>query len=147
MQHVKPHGALYNMAAKDKSLAEAIAQAVFAVDNSLILFGLAGSELITAGDKIGLKTASEVFADRTYLADGSLMPRNQPGAVLSDEQKAIRQVLHMVKDGKVTAADGQELNVKADTICIHGDSAKALLFAEKINKALKTAGIAIKAFI
>lgn len=147
MQHVKPHGALYNMAAKNSSLAKAIAQAVFDVDSTLILYGLSGSELINAGHGLGLKTASEVFADRAYLPDGSLMPRNMSGAVLLDDEKAIAQVLHMVQDGRVTASDGQEIPVAADTICIHGDSAKALSFAEKINHALKKAGISVQPFI
>lgn len=147
MQHVKPHGALYNMAAKDKTLAEAIAKAIFAVDNSLILFGLAGSELVKAGDAIGLRTASEVFADRAYMADGSLMPRSMPGAVLTDDAIAIKQVLQMVKTGTVTAVDGKEIQVLADTMCIHGDNAKALNFAEKITAALHKENIAIKSFM
>lgn len=147
LQHVKPHGALYNMAAKSAALSEAIASAVFDLDDSLILFGLAGSELIKAGEKTGLKTASEVFADRAYMPDGSLMPRNLPGAVLSDDKAAIAQVIHMLKDGRVTASNGQEVPVKADTICIHGDNAKALIFAQEINNALKSADISIRSFI
>ncbi|WP_196593740.1 LamB/YcsF family protein [Pectinatus sottacetonis] len=146
MQHVKPHGALYNMAAKDTMLAEAIAQAVADIDKKLILFGLAGSELIKAGEKAGLKTASEVFADRAYLSDGSLMPRSEPGAVLSDDKAAIRQALQMIKTGTVTASDGKSLTVRADTMCIHGDNAKALIFAQKINAALHEADIKISPF-
>ncbi|MDQ0204674.1 LamB/YcsF family protein [Pectinatus haikarae] len=146
IQHVKPHGALYNMAAKDAALAEGIANAVYDIDSSLILYGLAGSELIKAGSHAGLKTASEVFADRAYMPDGSLMPRNLPGAVFSDDKTAISQVLQMVTAGTVTTADGSEISVQTDTICIHGDNAKALLFAEKVNNALNEAGISIKSF-
>lgn len=146
IQHVKPHGALYNMAAKDAALAEGIANAVYDIDSSLILYGLAGSELIKAGSHAGLKTASEVFADRAYMPDGSLMPRNLPGAVFSDDKTAISQVLQMVTTGTVTTSDGSEISVQTDTICIHGDNAKALLFAEKVNNALNEAGISIKSF-
>lgn len=146
LQHVKPHGALYNMAAKDAALAKAIAKAIYDVDSNLILYGLAGSELIKAGKAIGLPTASEVFADRMYMPDGSLMSRSLPGAVLSDDKKAIAQVLQMLKEGTVTTANGSKIAVQADTICIHGDNAKALVFAEKINTSLKNAGISIHSF-
>lgn len=144
MQHVKPHGALYNMAAKNAALSEAIAKAVYDVDPDLILFGLSGSELIAAGEKIGLRTAGEVFADRTYQSDGSLTPRTQPNAMITDDAAAIEQVLRMIKEGIVIAADGTKVPVKADTVCIHGDSQKALSFAQKINDALKNSGITIK---
>lgn len=144
MQHVKPHGALYNMAAKNAALSEAIAKAVYDVDPDLILFGLSGSELIAAGEKIGLRTAGEVFADRTYCSDGSLTPRTQPNAMITDDAAAIAQVLRMIKDGIVVSTDGQEVRVKADTICIHGDSQKALSFARRINAALKLNGITVK---
>lgn len=145
MQHVKPHGALYNMAAKDAALSEAIAKAVYDVNPDLILFGLAGSKLIAAGEKIGLQTASEVFADRTYQSDGSLTPRTQPNAMITDDAAAIEQVLRMIKEGIVIAADGSKVPVKADTVCIHGDSQKALSFARRINAALKINGITVKA--
>lgn len=144
MQHVKPHGALYNMAAKNAALSEAIAKAVYDVDPDLILFGLSGSELIAAGEKIGLKTAGEVFADRTYQSDGSLTPRTQPNAMITDDTAAIEQVLRMIKEGIVIAADGTKVPVKADTVCIHGDSQKALSFARRINAALKINGITVK---
>ncbi len=137
MQHVKPHGALYNMAAKDEALAMAIAQAVYDVNPELILFGLAGSKSITAAEKVGLATASEVFADRTYQIDGSLTPRTQPNAMITDDEKAIEQVLRMVKEHSVYTVDGQKITVQPDTVCIHGDSLKALAFAEKITKSLK----------
>ena len=146
LQHVKPHGALYNMAAKDEALSLAIAKAVYAVDPTLILFGLAGSYLIKAGEQIGLPTASEVFADRTYQPDGSLTPRTQPNAMITDDDKAIAQVLGMIKDGVVYTTDGQKINVKADTVCIHGDSLKALEFAKKITQALAKENIELSSF-
>lgn len=127
--HVKPHGALYNMAAKDSALAEAIAKAVHDVDEGLVLYGLAGSE---------------VFADRTYQPDGSLTPRGQAGAMITDEEKSLAQVLSMVKDGKVTALDGTVISVKAETICVHGDGPKALAFTKKIRETLEKEGIAIE---
>lgn len=142
--HVKPHGALYNMAAKDSSLAEAIAKAVHDVDEGLVLYGLAGSEIINAGEKEGLMTGSEVFADRTYQPDGSLTPRGQAGAMITDEEKSLAQVLSMVKDGKVTALDGTVISVKAETICVHGDGPKALAFTKKIRETLEKEGIAIE---
>ncbi len=147
MQHVKPHGALYNMAAKDAALAEAIAQAVHDADPSLILYGLAGSELIRAGKAADLATASEVFADRTYQDDGNLTPRSEPGAVLTDDEAAIRQVLQMVRCGTVTALSGKTIPVQADTVCIHGDSPKALAFAENIRARLAGEGIEVSSFL
>ncbi len=143
MQHVKPHGALYNMAAKDEALATAIAQAVYDVNPELILFGLAGSKSIAAAKKVGLATASEVFADRTYQPDGSLTPRTQPNAMITDDEKAIEQVLRMVKEHTVYTVDGQKVTVQPDTVCIHGDSLKALAFAEKITEALKENNISL----
>ena len=145
LQHVKPHGALFNMAAKDSALAEAVAQAIYDVDSSLILYGLSGSESIRAGEKVGLYTASEVFADRSYQEDGSLTPRSKPGAMITDEAAAIRQVLSMVRDHQVTTLSGKVIPVKADTLCIHGDGEKALLFAQRIRQALQENGIEIAA--
>lgn len=147
LQHVKPHGALYNMAAKDPALAEAIAGAVYDVDPSLVLYGLAGSCLIRAAEKAGLASASEVFADRTYQDDGSLTPRSQPGAVLTDDEAAISQVLRMIGDGTVISVSGKEVPVRADTVCIHGDSPKALDFARRIRERLTAEGIEIISFI
>lgn len=141
--HVKPHGALYNMAAKDRELSEAIARAVHDVDEGLLLYGLAGSEIIRAGEKEGLVTASEVFADRTYQPDGTLTPRGEAGAMITDEEKSLAQVLSMVKDGKVTTLEGQVISVKAETICVHGDGPKALAFTKKIRKTLGHEGIVI----
>ncbi|ASS90050.1 5-oxoprolinase subunit PxpA [Aeribacillus pallidus] len=144
MQHVKPHGALYNMAAKDQALAEAIAKAVYDIDPTLVLFGLAGSELIKAGERVGLKTANEVFADRTYQQDGSLTPRREPNALINNEQEAIRQVIRMVKEGKVRSQQGVDVNIQADTICIHGDGPHALTFAKKIREDLTESGIVVQ---
>lgn len=143
MQHVKAHGALYNMAAQNASLSEAIAEAVYKIDPELILFGLSGSELVKAGEKIGLRTAGEVFSDRTYQADGSLTPRSQPNALITDTATALEQVIRMVKEQKVISIQQQEIQIKADTICIHGDGATALDFAAAISSSLADAGIDI----
>jgi UPF0271 protein len=145
MHHVKPHGALYNIAAKDVRLATAIAEAVYKVDPQLILYGLSGSELIRAGQKIGLRTASEVFADRTYLADGTLTPRTHPDACLQDPKRAVQQVIQMIKNGSVTSLDGRVVSIQADTVCIHGDGPNALEFAREIHTGLLAADIAIRA--
>jgi 5-oxoprolinase (ATP-hydrolysing) subunit A len=144
MRHVKPHGALYNMAAKDRTLSEAIAKAVYDIDSTLVLFGLAGSELIKAGEKMGLKTASEVFADRTYQQDGSLTSRREPNALITDEQEAIQQVIRMVKEGRVRSQQGTDVEIQADTICIHGDGPHALTFAKKIREKLIEAEIKVE---
>lgn len=144
VRHVKPHGALYNMAAKDARLAEAIAEAVYDVSPGLILFGLAGSELVKAGEKAGLKTASEVFADRTYQQDGSLTPRREPNALIEDRETAAKQVIRMIKEGVVTSVQGEDVSVRADTICIHGDGRQALAFAEFIRQSLEREGIKIE---
>lgn len=145
MQHVKPHGALYNMAANDEALAEAIAEAVYKVDPQLILFGLAGSELVRAGEKAGLKTAQEVFADRTYQHDGSLTPRTQPDALIHDDEQAVSQVVRIVKENKVLSSQGTDVTVKAHTVCIHGDGLKALAFARKIREVLEDSQVTVKA--
>lgn len=141
LQHVKAHGALYNMAARDPVYAEAIAEAVYDVNPALILFGLAGSELIAAGKKVGLRTVSEVFSDRSYQADGSLTPRSEPHALITSPNEAIDRAIRMVREGKVMTAAGTEVSLKADTICIHGDGINALAVAEKIAKSLQEAGI------
>ena len=146
MQHVKPHGALYNMAAKDSKLAIAIAEAVYKVDSELILFGLAGSELVRAGEKIGLQTANEVFSDRTYQADGTLTPRTEPEALIHDKKQAVGQVVRMIKEGQVLSRQHVDVPVKADTVCIHGDGAAALAFAQQIKETLELSRIEIAAF-
>lgn len=135
--HVKPHGALYNQAAKDRALADAIAAAVCAVDGRLLLVGLSGSALIAAGKAAGIKTAEEAFADRTYQDDGSLTPRRQSEAVITDEKKAVAQVLQLCLQGTVTALSGKVIPVTADTICIHGDGREPLKFAKAIRAALQ----------
>lgn len=136
LQHVKPHGAMYNMAAKDKSLADAIAEAVYEVDPELILMGLSGSYLLESAKERGLKTASEVFADRAYQSDGSLVPRSQEGAVIHDKEKAVSQVVQMVKENTVTSIDGQVISIDAESICVHGDNEQALAFVKLIHKRL-----------
>ena len=145
LHHVKPHGALYNMAANDKILAEAIAEAIYRFNPELILYGLAGSELIKAGEKLGLLTAQEAFADRSYQQDGTLSPRQQPGAVIGEVELAVGQVIRMAKEGKVRTLEGKEISLKADTICIHGDGAYALEFATSIHRALISEGIKVEA--
>ena len=136
LHHVKPHGALYNMAAKDKQLAHAIAKAVKESDKNLVLFGLSNSFLITEAKAIGLKTANEVFADRTYQDDGSLTPRLQPNALIENSDEAIQQVLMMVKQKKVKTVSGKEIPMTAETICIHGDGRYAVEFAKAIRSSL-----------
>jgi UPF0271 protein len=145
LHHVKPHGALYNLAAKDFSVAEATAEAVKSIDENLIFYGLSGSFLISEAEKIGLKTASEVFADRTYQTDGSLTPRSQPNALIEASEKSIEQVLQMVLDKTVTATNGEKVPITAETICIHGDGAQAVEFAKFISQKLKEKGIKISA--
>ena len=134
--HVKPHGALYNMAGKDEILAQAVCEGIFEYDSNLILLGLSGSKMIEVGKKIGLRTASEVFADRAYEADGSLVARSKPGAVITDENLAVSRVVEMVKNGRVTSITGNEIEIKADSICLHGDGVKAVEFAKRIKEEL-----------
>lgn len=145
LHHVKAHGALYNMAAKDASLAKAIVEAVHDFDPNLIIYGLAGSEMIAAAQKIGIKTASEVFADRTYQDDGSLTPRSQSNALITDEQESINQVMLMVKQQQVISVSKKSISLKAETLCLHGDGAHAVPFAKMIHERLKSEGITVKA--
>lgn len=144
--HVKPHGALYNMTARNSLLADAVAQAVYEIDPRLILFGLAGSALVRAGQACGLVVAEEVFADRRYEADGTLTPRHRAGALVRDEREAVAQVLGMVREGRVRAVDGTEVRVRADTVCLHGDGPGAVAFASSLNRELKAAGIKLRSF-
>ncbi len=141
LQHVKPHGAMYNMAGKNPEMAIAIAEAVAAVDPRLILLGLAGSELERAAYQVGIKFAREVFADRAYEEDGSLVPRSKEGAMITDEEEAVLRAVKMVKEQKVTAITGKEIPCIPDSICLHGDSPKTVLFAKKIADALRLEGI------
>ncbi|WP_145050162.1 LamB/YcsF family protein [Paenibacillus xylanexedens] len=145
MHHVKPHGALYNMAAVDASLAEAIAEAIYQVQPELYLYGLAGSAMIDAADRMGLRSVSEVFADRTYGADGMLTPRSQVGALIQHTEQSLAQVLRMVKEGLVDTTVGTSVPIKAETICIHGDGAHALTFARQIRAMLESEGVTLSA--
>jgi UPF0271 protein len=143
LAHVKAHGALYNMAAKDAALAGAIARAVADFDRTLVLFGLSGSALIRAGRDVGLKVANEVFADRTYQSDGSLTPRSRPGSMIEDVKDSLAQVEGMLTRGRVRALDGSEVSIEADTICVHGDQAGAAEFAKELRGMLKRLGIEV----
>ena len=129
------------MAAKNAELSQAIAEAVYKIDPELVLFGLSGSEIVKAGKKIGLRTANEVFSDRTYQPDGTLTPRTQPNALITDPQTAIHQVIRMVKENKVRTVENKDVEIQADTICIHGDGATALDFAIEISRTLRETGI------
>ena len=144
--HVKPHGGLYNMAAEDYQLARAVCLAVKEVDESLVLLGLSGSEMIRAAKATGVFCASEVFADRGYQSDGTLVPRNQKGALIKDEEEAVKRVIRMVRERKVEAVDGRDITIQADSVCVHGDGAKALAFVKKIREGLMEEGIVIKGF-
>lgn len=143
LQHVKPHGALYNMAGKDYALSRAICEGIAEVDDSLILLGLSGSEMLKAAKDVGLRAAKEVFADRAYEEDGSLVARTKPGAMITDEDEAIERVIGMVKYGKVKALTGKEIEIEANSVCVHGDGEKALAFVEKIRAALERENITI----
>jgi UPF0271 protein len=143
LHHVKPHGALYNMAAKNSELASTICLAIKDINDTLIVYGLSGSHLMIEAKKIGLKTASEVFADRTYQDDGSLTPRSQPNALIEDVEKAVHQALQMVKKKKVTSINGNDILITADTICVHGDGKNAIAFAKAIHDAFVIENIEI----
>ena len=139
VQHCKPHGSMYNMAAKDMDLAMAIAEAIAEMDKDIILMGLAGSKMLEAGKQLG----SEVFADRAYQADGSLVPRKLPGAVIHDKDEAIARTVRMVTEGKVTAITGEEVTIDAHSICVHGDNPSAVEFVKNIRAKLESEGITI----
>jgi 5-oxoprolinase (ATP-hydrolysing) subunit A len=141
---VKPHGALYNLAAVQPELARAIAEAVRDLDKQLILFALSGSELVKAGRQAGLTVAEEAFADRTYQPDGSLTPRRHPKAVIHDIHAAARQVISMVKDRMVTTVEGTVVPLRADTICVHGDHPGAVSFVSRLRKQLEDEGIVLR---
>ena len=143
MQHVKPHGALYNMAAKDYALSKAICEAVAEFDKDLIVLALSGGELARAALDMGLRTALEVFADRAYEEDGSLVNRRKEGAMITDEEEAISRVVRMIKENKVRAITGKDIPIRADSVCVHGDGAKALAFVERIRETLTKEGIEI----
>ena len=146
LHHVKPHGALYNLAARDQEKAFALAKAVQDAAGAAILYGLSGSHLISEGKAAGLSTASEVFADRTYQDDGSLTPRSMPGALIENETKALDQVIEMIREKKVHTLSGKFVPIVADTVCLHGDGKQAAAFARKIHQSLQNQGIAIQTF-
>lgn len=141
--HVKPHGMLYNQSARDPLLADAIARAVKAVDAGLILVGLANSVSIEVAKRVGLKTRQEVFADRGYQADGALVPRGQPGAMIDSEDRAIAQTLAMVQQGRVQSVDGQWVALQAESVCLHGDGEHALNFARRLHQAFASENITV----
>ncbi|MGJ7614766.1 MULTISPECIES: 5-oxoprolinase subunit PxpA [unclassified Variovorax] len=145
LAHVKAHGQLYNQAVKEPELAEALCEAVRRFDPSLKFFGLAGSHMIDAARRTGLTPVEEVFADRGYMPDGSLVPRSQPGALIDSEEQSIAQTLSMVRDHRVTAIDGSTVPMNAQTVCLHGDGAHALAFARRIRERLQQEGIAVRA--
>ena len=144
LRHVKAHGALYNMAARNRELADAIARATASVDPGLIFFGLSGSALIDAGRAAGLRVASEVFADRAYTAAGSLAPRAEPGSVIDDPDRVLDRALEMVRGGTVTAVTGERLALDADTICVHGDTPGAAALAGRLRAGLEAAGVDVR---
>jgi UPF0271 protein len=145
LRHVKPHGALYNMAAAQPALADAIARAIRDIDSRLVLFGLAGSHLLAAAERAGIASASEAFADRNYLHDGALVPRQRPDALVTDVDEAVRRVVRLVREGVVADVEGEDIPIRADTICIHGDGAHAAELAKKLKRGLETAGIEVVA--
>jgi UPF0271 protein len=146
LHHVKPHGALYNMAGKDLALAKAVCEAIAAVNPKLPILALSGSKMVEAAAAVGIPCVSEVFADRGYQPDGSLVPRGMPGAMIEDENEAIARVVRMAREGTVTAADGTDIRLKAESVCVHGDGAKALAFVRKIRARLQAEGVDVRAF-
>lgn len=145
LQHVKPHGALFSMAARDAALADAVARATATIDRSMILFGLPGSELVASGQRAGLRTACEAFADRAYNPDGTLVPRQEPGAVIDDPDLVPRRVARMVNEAAIDAVDGTLVPLTIDTVCVHGDTPGAAGLAARIRAALQEAGVDVKA--
>jgi 5-oxoprolinase (ATP-hydrolysing) subunit A len=143
--HVKPHGALYNMAVREEKMAEAISRATVAVDASLILFAPANSAMERAGRKAGLEIAREIFADRNYLNDGWLVPRTRPDALLHDPKEAAERVLRMLREGKVRSVEGRDVDVRGETICVHGDTPGAVEFARELRMQLEREGVRISA--
>ncbi len=147
LTHVKPHGALYNLAARDVAVADVVAAAVARVDAGLWLYGLAGGQLLAAGRSHGLRVAAEVFADRTYQPDGSLTPRDRSGAVITTVADAVPQVLRLLREGRVRAVTGEDLIIAADTVCLHGDGAGAAVFARGLRAGLLAAGVQLRALV
>lgn len=145
LRHVKPHGALYNMAARDKDIAEAIASAVASLDAALRLVGLPGSQLLAAGMRMGLAVAAEGFADRSYEPNGTLTPRHVAGAVLTESAPVVERAVRMVRDGRVVARDGSSVSLRVDTICVHGDTPGAAELAAAVRAGLEAAGVSVAA--
>ena len=145
MNHVKPHGALYNMAVRDRQLSDAIARVVLAIEKDAILFAPAGTELFKAAQALGLQTASEVFADRNYNSNGTLVSRTRPDALLRDPGEAAERVVRMLREGKIRAIDGSDVAVRPETICLHGDTPGAVEFARLLRERLEGEGIEIRA--
>jgi UPF0271 protein len=143
--HVKPHGALYNMAVRDRKVADAIAQAIASVDSKLILFAPDNTELARAGEAHGLQIAREIFADRNYLNDGWLVPRTRPDALLHDPKEAAQRVVRMLREGKVRSVEGRDIDVRGETICIHSDTPGAAQFARELTAQLACEGVRISA--
>jgi 5-oxoprolinase (ATP-hydrolysing) subunit A len=141
--HIKPHGALYNMAVRDEKLADTIARAIHSVDPKLILFAPDNTELARAGESHGLQIACEVFADRNYLNDGWLVPRTRPDALLRDPKQAAERVLRMLREGKVRSVEGRDVKVRGETICVHGDTPGAVEFARELRTQLEKEGVRI----
>ena len=145
LHHVKPHGALYNMAATDAALSDAIAGAVAALGDGVLLYGLSGSAMLEAAARHRVRAVAEVFADRSYQPDGTLTPRGQPGAMITDERASVEQVLSMVERGVVRALNGADVRVAAGTLCLHGDQPGAVAFARALRAAFERRGIAVAA--
>ncbi len=146
IHHIKPHGALYNRAAKDKEISSFVCKAILQIDPSLILYGLSGSQMKNEADVCNIKFASEVFADRTYQEDGSLTSRDNPHALIENEELALNQVIQMIKTGTVQSLNGKTIPIQAETICLHGDGIRAVQFARLISERLRTDNITIRPF-
>lgn len=147
LQHVAPHGALGNLCQYDRETSRAICEAVYEIDPSIRIFYCAGAVLGEEAQKMGLKTAAEIFADRAYMEDLSLVPRKQPGAMITDEDLAVERCVKMIKEHKVTTITGKEIEIQGDTLCVHGDGAKALAFVERIKQEFQQEGIQIQNFL
>lgn len=143
LQHVKPHGAFYNMAAKDAGLSDAICRAIRDYDRELILLALPAGELYKTAGSLGLRVAAEVFADRAYEEDGTLVNRAKTGAMITDEEEALARMIRMIKEHKVRAISGKDIAISVDSICVHGDGPKALAFVKKLRDGLRKEGISI----
>lgn len=144
LRHVKAHGALYNMAARDRALSEALAKAVVEFDRSLVFFGLAGSGMLDAGRRFGLEVAAEGFADRAYEPDGSLTPRTIPGSVIHDVDEVVARAVRMIRESRVTARNGADIELRIDTLCVHGDTPGAASLARALRRGLEAAGVHVQ---